>query len=112
MAKPPARRNSALSNVPHIDPALYSNVGRHAGAVVMTVFEQVGGVKAMAAWAEENPTDFYTKLFPKIINTPKQLEVSGKISVEEIIKTLDMEEGTDYTMAPDAAEDADYEEDD
>jgi hypothetical protein len=111
MAKPPARRSGPLSNMPSIDPALYSNVGRYAGAAVMTVFEQIGGTKAMAEWAEENPTDFYTKLFPKIINSPKQLEVSGKISVEEIVKALDMEEGTDYTMS-DNVEDASYEEDD
>jgi len=104
MAKPPAHRKATgpLANIPAIDPALYANVGRYAGAAVMTVFEQIGGTTRMAEWAEENPTDFYKSVFTKLINTPKSVEVSGRISIEEAVRALDMEEGIDYTVVEDA----------
>lgn len=90
------RRTPDVVQAPSVDAQLYANIGRYAGNVVMTVFEEVGGVEAMADWAEENPTDFYTKLFPKVITAPKQIEVGGTITLEEAVKALDLAEGTDY----------------
>lgn len=101
MAPPPARRPKNPSLPVAIDPALYANIGRHAGAVVLTVFEQIGGTDRMAAWAGENPGEFYGKIFTKIISSPRQVEVTGKISIEEAVKALDLEEGTDYTTVED-----------
>ncbi len=104
MAKPPATRKptSPLANIPAVDPALYANLPRYAGSVVMTVFEQIGGVRTMSEWAEENKTDFYTKLFPKLISTPKDVNVSGKVSIEEAVRILDLEENKDYNVIEDA----------
>ena len=90
------RRTQALAEVPAVDSQLYANIGRYAGNVVMSVFDQIGGADALADWAEENPDDFYTKLLPKIITAPKQIEVGGTITLEEAVKALDMEEGRDY----------------
>ena len=42
----------------------------------MDVFEQLGGVEAMVAWAKENQTEFYTRVFSKIL--PREVEVSGQ----------------------------------
>jgi hypothetical protein len=83
-----------------VDPDMYANIGRYAGAVVLTVFEQIGGVQRMAEWADENPADFFTKSFGKIITAPKQVEVTGSIRIEDAIKALDAEEGRDYTYLP------------
>jgi hypothetical protein len=91
-----------LANIPAIDPALYANLPRYAGSVVMTVFEQIGGTRRMAEWADENPSDFYTKLFPKLISTPKDVNVSGKVSIEEAVRILDAEQGVDYNVIEDA----------
>jgi hypothetical protein len=102
MAQPPAKRSRGLAQPVAIDPALYSNIGRHAGAVVLTVFEQVGGTDRMAEWADENPGEFFTKIFTKIISAPKQVEVTGKISIEEAVKALDAQEGIDYREVSDA----------
>ena len=104
MAKPPAKRaaHSPLANIPVIDPALYQNLSRYSGAAVMTVFEQIGGTRRMAEWAEENPTDFYKSVFTKLISAPKEVNVSGKVSIEEAVKALDLEEGVDYTNVEDA----------
>ena len=57
----------------------------------------------MTAWAEENQTDFYTKLFPKIIDrdTPQQ----GQSSVEDLLDQLDREI---IDVTPEADEDEDH----
>ena len=79
----------AVNKLPAISADQYSHVGRYAGGVVMAVFEQLGGVRRMASWADENPTDFYTKLFPKMISRSAQLEVSGTVSLDDAITRLE-----------------------
>jgi len=54
-----------LARLPMISAEQYQHVGRFAGALVMSCFEQMGGLPRMAAWADTNPTDFYTKLSPR-----------------------------------------------
>jgi hypothetical protein len=111
MAKPPAvRKAQQLAMPPSIDAALYANVGRYAGAAVLTVFEQVGGVQRMTEWADENPGEFYKSIFTKIVSSPRQVEVSGKISIEDAVKSLDLEEGSGYTVVE--PEDATFDEED
>lgn len=87
-----------VASVPSVDSQLYANMGRYAGNVVMAVFEEIGGVAAMADWAEENPGEFYTKLYTKVITAPKQVEVNATMTLEEAVKALDMQEGVDYTV--------------
>lgn len=91
-----SRQQQAVAQVPAVDAQLYANIGRYAGNVVMATFENLGGVDGLTDWAEENPTDFYTKLLPKVITAPKQIEVGGTITLEEAVKALDMQEGVDY----------------
>lgn len=93
-------RRLDLSKPIEVDPTLYANIGRYAGAVVLTVFEQIGGVQRMAEWADENPEAFYTKSFAKIITAPKQVEHTGVVRIEDAIKALDAEEGRDYSHIP------------
>lgn len=93
----PQQRNS-LSSPVSVDAAIYANVGRYAGSVVLSVFEQMGGIDGMTDWAEENPTEFYTKLFPKIITAPKQVEISGTLTLEEAVKALELSEGDGFTV--------------
>jgi hypothetical protein len=67
----------------------YQHVGRYAGAVVMSVFEQIGGVERMASWADTNPTDYYTKLFPKMISRSQQVDISGTLTIDDAIQRLE-----------------------
>jgi hypothetical protein len=99
-----ARGKRKHTPIPSVEAALYANVGRYAGSVVLSVFEEIGGTDAMADWAEENPGEFYTKMFTKVITAPKQIEVGGSITLEEAVKALDMEEGIDYTCVEDRRE--------
>lgn len=78
-----------LARLPMISAEQYQHVGRFAGALVMSCFEQIGGLPRMAAWADSNPTDFYTKLFPKMISRSTQVDVSGTLTIDDAINRLE-----------------------
>lgn len=78
-----------LARLPMVSAEQYQHVGRYAGALVMSCFEQIGGLGRMAAWADSNPTDFYTKLFPKMISRSTQVDVSGTLTIDDAIKRLE-----------------------
>lgn len=79
----------SVGHIPAISAEAYQHVGRFAGGTVLAVFEQIGGVERMARWADGNPTDFYTKLLPKIISRSTQVDVSGSITIDEAISRLE-----------------------
>lgn len=78
-----------VGRLPSISAEQYQHVGRFAGALVMSCFEQMGGLPRMVAWADTNPTDFYTKLFPKMIQRSAQVDVSGSITIDDAISRLE-----------------------
>lgn len=82
-----------LARLPMISAEQYQHVGRFAGALVMSCFEQIGGLNRMAAWADTNPTDFYTKLFPKMISRSQQVDVSGTLTIDDAITRLERNGG-------------------
>ena len=78
-----------VAKLPAISVEQYQHVGRFAGALVMSCFEQIGGLPRMSNWADENPTDFYTKLFPKMISRSQQVDVSGSLTIDDAINRLE-----------------------
>lgn len=78
------------------DGVLYQHVGRYAGRMVLTAFDMIGGVDRLAAWAERNQTDFYTKVFPKIIAKPHEISVSE--GVESLLERLDAADRSDRAI--------------
>jgi hypothetical protein len=66
---------------------VYERVGKYARGAVLYAFESMGGPRALAEWAEDNPDEFYTKLFPKIIT--KEVEVQTDRSVDNLVHLLD-----------------------
>jgi hypothetical protein len=78
-----------LARLPMISAEQYQHVGRFAGALVLSCFEQIGGLPRMAHWADSNPTDFYTKLFPKMISRSQQVDVSGTLTIDDAIARLE-----------------------
>lgn len=44
---------------------------KKAYEAIEAAFDEIGGVKALVAWAKENQSDFYKVIYPKII--PVQL---------------------------------------
>lgn len=79
----------ALNSAPVISAESYQHMGRYAGAAVLAVFEQIGGVKRFAEWADHNPSDYFTKVFPKIMSRSTQVDVTGNITIDEAISRLE-----------------------
>lgn len=78
------------------DGQLYQHVGRYAGRMVLTAFDMIGGVDRLADWADKNPTDFFTKVFPKVIAKPHEVGVSE--GVENLLEKLDSAERADRAV--------------
>jgi hypothetical protein len=78
-----------LAALPMISAEQYQHVGRFAGALVLSCFEQIGGLPRMAVWADQNPTDFFTKLFPKMISRSQQVDHSGTLTIDDAITRLE-----------------------
>lgn len=95
---------ATIGSVPVISAEQYAHVGRFAGAFVMTVFEQIGGVPRMASWADQNPTDFYTKLFPKMIQRSTAVEHTGTLTIDDAITRLERMEDADYDEVDEVAQ--------
>ena len=68
--------------------------GRYSRGAVICAFEMIGGLEALAGWAEDNQEAFYTKLFGKVIG--REVEHKKADDVEDILKVLDGE-ATDIT---------------
>lgn len=65
------------------------NAGRYARGAVVAAFQMIGGIEKFAEWADDNPTEFYTKMFGKTIG--REIETKSTDSVEELLKVLDGE---------------------
>jgi hypothetical protein len=100
----PQKSPSVPVNV--MDGEIYKSVGKYARGAVLFAFEQMGGPTALTDWAEKNPDEFYTKLFPKII--ARESEVTHHKTVDQLMDVIDgdyMIEGDDipnaeFTPAP------------
>lgn len=66
---------------------LVVNAGKYSRAAIIAVFELNGGITAFAEWAELNKTEFYTKLFPKLIG--REAEGKEPDNVEDLLLELD-----------------------
>lgn len=75
--------------IPLISGEAYQHVGRFAGATVMAAFQQIGGVNRLAAWADSNPTDFFTKLLPKIIQRSQSIDITASVTIDDAIARLE-----------------------
>lgn len=81
----PQRAPSVPTNV--MDGEIYKSVGKYARGAVLFAFEEMGGPPALTAWAQDNPDEFYTKLFPKII--ARESEVTHHKTVDQLMDVID-----------------------
>lgn len=88
-----------VNSLPVVSAEQYQHLGKYAGAMVMACFEQIGGMRRFSEWADGNPTDFYTKLLPKMISRSTQVEVSGSVTLDDAISRLDAID-TEFTEVP------------
>ncbi len=67
------------------------NAGRYSRASVIAAFEMNGGWEAFADWAQQNKTEFYTKLFGKLIGREAVEEAPSEDDLEGLLDVLDVE---------------------
>lgn len=65
------------------------NAGKYSRAAVIAAFEMMGGLETFAEWADENKSEFYTKMFGKVIG--REVEHKTPDSLEDILGILDGE---------------------
>lgn len=81
-----------------MDARVIQSAGRYARGAVLYAFERIGGADGLADWAENNQSDFYTKLFTKVVT--REVEVSDNRTVDELMDALD----GDYEVVQDDAD--------
>ena len=79
------------------------NFGKFSRGAVVAAFELMGGVEEFAQWAEDNPHDFYTKLFPRLIGR-EEAKVQRPDNVEDLLTILDGEAEDITDKAPESSE--------
>ena len=84
------------------------HAGRYARESVLLAYEMIGGVEAMADWASKNKTDFYTKLFPKVLT--REVEVHASEGIEDLINRLDSAQRHTHEPMDAPVVDGEYEE--
>tara|TARA_R110000772_G_C13310278_1_gene440229 strand:- start:24030 stop:24458 length:429 start_codon:yes stop_codon:yes gene_type:complete len=80
------------------DGGLLISASKMSRGAIAVAFEMMGGVERFAEWAEDNPDDFYIKMFGKTIG--REVEHSKAVEVEDILDILDgeAEDITDVTF--------------
>lgn len=93
----PARGMSAVP-IGDTDGAVIQHAGRYARECVLTAFEMIGGVDRMAHWAEKNPTEFYTRLFGKVVT--REVEIQPGSGIEDLLAALDRSAHSEKPTGP------------
>lgn len=70
-----------------LDGSVIQHIGPYARECVMTAYHMIGGTERLADWADRNPTEFYTRLFTKVIT--REVEVTAGSGIEELLAQLD-----------------------
>lgn len=80
-----------FSKVTTVNPAgeLMINAGRFSRGAVIAAFEMMGGIETFARWALENQSEYYTKMFGKVIG--REIEVKSTDGLEDMLTILDGE---------------------
>ena len=58
---------------------------------IEAVAEMIGGTERLADWADKNPGEFFTKVYPKIIERHVKQEVALTESLEQKLARLESE---------------------
>ena len=66
-----------------------NKLGRLARENIVTVFEQMGGTEAMAEWARENRTEFYSRIYARML--PSEAHVTTESDARPLVEMSDAE---------------------
>lgn len=96
---PKVPANSAPSLPQAMNGEIYAAVGKYARSAVLYAFENLGGGDGLTDWAQKNPDEFYTKLFPKII--ARESEVTHHRTVDQLMDVIDADWEVDDAVIDD-----------
>jgi hypothetical protein len=86
----PPNPGAAIIPIGDRDGAVIRHAGDYARGAVLTAFEMIGGVDALATWARDNEGEFYTKMFSKVIT--REIDHGVTEGVEDLLARLDAAE--------------------
>jgi hypothetical protein len=82
------QRGGGIYGPAYVDPKAFKEGQKsiRAKKAIALVFDWIGGVQAMADWAKENPTDFFTKVWIKTLPAQAKMDVTvtARKSIHEI----------------------------
>ena len=78
-----------VNSVPVISAEAMAHVDRYAKGITLACFEMNGGLQSFADWAKANESEFYVKLWGKLIGKSVQVEHSGTITIDDAITRLE-----------------------
>lgn len=68
---------------------------------VHDAFDLIGGVPRLAVWADQNPGEFFTKIYARTIVSNQQVEHSGEIVIRSAVPRTALDgEYEDVTPSP------------
>jgi len=73
------------------------SAGRFSRGAIIAAFELNGGLEAFATWAKENQTDFYTRMFGRVIGKEALEAPKGPDDVEDLLDAIEDVEFEDIT---------------
>lgn len=82
------------------DGSLVMPASKYSRLAIIGAFEMIGGMETFAQWAQENKSEFYTKLMGKIVGK-EPAEAAAK-DIDNLLDLLDdeVEDVTDDETAP------------
>lgn len=92
-------RNSALT---HGAGGISVSAGRFSRSAIVAVFQLNGGIESFADWAKANPTDFYTRMFGRVIGKEAQDAPKSSEDVDDLLDEIEDAEFEDITDKVDA----------
>ena len=73
------------------------SAGRFSRGAIVAAFQLNGGLEAFADWAKDNPTDFYTRMFGRVIGKEAMEAPKGPDDVEDLLDAIEDVEYEDVT---------------
>ena len=80
--------------------------GRLARENIVTVFEQMGGTEAMAEWARENRTEFYSRIYARMLPSEAHVTTESESRPVQEMSDAELMAFLRNSSNPDAPDDA------
>lgn len=88
MASTPTQKVAPVPFIIDNQGEMVANASKYVRSSVLAVYHRLGGDDFMLDWARENPTDFVTKVYGKLVQ-PEKTVIEHTKSIEDVLDELD-----------------------